>query len=151
MVANFKASSRKVPSIKSMKYHPYIKGMIFILQGRATSKHKASVPLCKRLMCLKEKECFSINRWCIHYFSQTGLLRATPLTGSKAAPWLISLYNVKGSESFFFWKQLIKIILYSVQKEKAGNKSIRHQKCRLIFSGVLRNEKTAFSKVIFEM
>ena len=151
MVANFKASSRKVPPLKVWKIILISRGWIFILQGIATTKQKAVVPFVKRLVCLKEKECFSINRWCIHYFSQTGLLRATPLTGSKAAPWLISLYNVKGSESFFFWKQLIKIILYSVQKEKAGNKSIRHQKCRLIFSGVLRNEKTAFSKVVFEM
>lgn len=60
------------------------------------------------------------------------------------------LYNVKGSKSFNTCENTESVILIIPQVVKAGNKSTRHLKCRLIFSGVLRNEKPAFSKVGLE-
>ena len=104
------------------------------------------MPFVKRLVCRIERMCFNINRWYIHFLSQTGFLRTGSLNGSKAAPWLTLLYNVKGSKSFNTCENTKSVILIILQVIKAGNKSKRHQKCRLIFSGVLRNKKPAFSK-----
>lgn len=59
------------------------------------------------------------------FYTIAGFLRMQSLNGSKAAPWLISLYRVKGSESFCTCVKSISVILNIPQVQKAGNKSTK--------------------------